>query len=146
MTIALANILGIICPLRTLEIAFQSITISNFLGQHDPHAPNGSRLRLWRDSSVIEKYPNFTYSIGWTVWNLYRKNVSFPQKFYSHERPTGKEEGRGYLKFLWTWIGLNSPSPVSHCVDPECKYKGAVFSESTIDLFARHASRSRHGE
>ena len=33
-----------------------------------PQTPSGSPNRHSRDSWVIEKYPDFTFSKGWTVW------------------------------------------------------------------------------
>ena len=39
MTIDLENILDRICPLRTLEMAFQSTKISKFLGEYAPRPP-----------------------------------------------------------------------------------------------------------
>ena len=60
MTIDLENILDRICPLRTLEMAFQSTKISKFSGGADPDPPSAWPL-FYRspDWSVIKKNPRF---------------------------------------------------------------------------------------
>ena len=55
-------------PLRTLEMAFRASRFQNFPGEKPPDPPSRSPDQHSRDSSVIEKYPDFTYSKGWTVW------------------------------------------------------------------------------
>ena len=74
MTIVLSNILDRNFSLR-LKMAFQESRFQCFLGEHaptppppPPTPPNYSSLQHSPDSSVIEEYPDFTHSKGWTVW------------------------------------------------------------------------------
>jgi len=60
MTIDLVNVLDSKCPLRMLEMAFQSIKISKLSGEAGHHPHSGSPLWLSRHSSMIEKYTDFT--------------------------------------------------------------------------------------
>ena len=55
MTIDLEKILARICPLRKLEMAFQSITISKFSGEACPPTP------------VVVKNDDFMYLRSWTA-------------------------------------------------------------------------------
>ena len=56
------------CPLRTLEMAFQSIKISKYsMGKKPPDPHSGSPSQQTCDSLMTRKYPDFTYSKGWTV-------------------------------------------------------------------------------
>ena len=65
MTIDLVNISDKDCPLRTQKWYFK---ISKFSGGECPQTPlSSSPLQHSRDSVTIEKYPDFTYSKGWTV-------------------------------------------------------------------------------
>ena len=71
MTIDLENILDRICPLRTLEMAFQSTKISKFSGGACPQTPpTGWPLHCSPDSSVIKKQKkhDFIYLKSWTVF------------------------------------------------------------------------------
>ena len=66
----LVNILDKNCPLKTLEIAFQSFSdFKIFVGEKTPDQPSGyligaSVIRWCR----IEKYPHSAYLKSWTVW------------------------------------------------------------------------------
>ena len=68
MTIDLENILDRICPLRTLEMAFQSTKISKFSGGACPQIPlvagpfNAHLIRRW-----LKKTYDFIY-LSWTVF------------------------------------------------------------------------------
>ena len=56
------------CPLKTLEIAFQSFSdVKIFLGKKTPDPPSGSPNGCLCDSLVIEKYPHFAYLKSWAV-------------------------------------------------------------------------------
>ena len=68
MTIDLENILVRICPLRKLEMAFQSIKISKFTGEGCPKPPSRSPFQRSSDSSVIKKNLDFIYLKSWTVF------------------------------------------------------------------------------
>ena len=63
----LVNILDKIVSLGTLKMTLRASRFQNFLGKKPQDPPSGSPDRHSRDSSVIEKYPDFTYSKGWTV-------------------------------------------------------------------------------
>ena len=66
MTIDLENNLVKICPLRTLEMTFQSTKISKFSGLACPH---GWPLQRSPDLSVIKNRPHdFKYLKSWTVF------------------------------------------------------------------------------
>ena len=56
------------CPLGTLEMALRASKFQNFLGEKTPRPAKPFTRSALNDSSVIEKYPDFTYSKGWTVW------------------------------------------------------------------------------
>ena len=60
------------CPM-----AFQIIKISNFVWEKPPRSPSGTPNRCSHDSLVFKKYPNFTYSKGWTVcWSITNEGYS----------------------------------------------------------------------
>ena len=70
MTIDLENILDRICPLRTLEMAFQSTKISKFSGGACPQTPlvvGPFSARLIR-RSLKDKNHDFIYLKSWTVF------------------------------------------------------------------------------
>ena len=56
------------CPLGTLKMTLRASRFQNFLGEKPQDPPSVSPYRHSHDSSVIEKYPDFTYSRGWKVW------------------------------------------------------------------------------
>ena len=59
-------------------MTFQSILISNFSREECPPTPLVTRQfgPLRDSSSVIKKYPDFTYSKGWTVCLQFRQVIS----------------------------------------------------------------------
>ena len=63
MTIDLVNILDRFLPLKTLEMAFQSMKISKFSGKACPQTPPPPS-----GSSVIKKKYDFMYLQSWTVF------------------------------------------------------------------------------
>ena len=64
-----SDILDRNCPLWTIEMGFQTIKISKFFWVAFPHNPlMAHAFSCLRDSSVIEKCPDYTYSKGWTVF------------------------------------------------------------------------------
>ena len=70
MTIDLENILDRICPLRTLEMAFQSTKISKFYGGACPQTPlvagpfSARLIGQW----FKKKTHDFKYLKSWTVF------------------------------------------------------------------------------
>ena len=69
MTIDLENILDRICPLRTLEMAFQSTKISKFSGGAWPQTPlvPGPFSACLIHRSLKKKH-DFIYLKSWTVF------------------------------------------------------------------------------
>ena len=69
MTIDLENILDRICPLRTLEMAFQSTKISKFSGGACPQTPlvPGPFSACLIDRS-LKKNHDFIYLKSWTLF------------------------------------------------------------------------------
>ena len=64
----LANILVKIFRSEPWKWLLEHQDFKIFQGKKPPDPPSRSSDRHSRDSSVIEKYPDFTYSKGWTVW------------------------------------------------------------------------------
>ena len=65
MTIESVNVLDSKCPLRMLEMAFQSIKISKLSGGASPRPHSSSYLWLSHHSSMIEKYSDLhTQKVG----------------------------------------------------------------------------------
>ena len=74
MTIDLENILVRICPLRKLEMAFQSIKISKFSGEVCPNPPKwlASSALIW---FVGDKKHDFIYLKSWTAFLCWHDTV-----------------------------------------------------------------------
>ena len=60
-----------LCSQKTRNGVSEYQDFKLFWGRLILEPPSGSPLRNTRDSSIIKKYPDFTYSKGWTICDRY---------------------------------------------------------------------------